>query len=111
MDDATNNYVKTLQDELERRTKDYDALKGELTGDNTNDTPANVVKSSLLDNVPDYIKNIDALAQASDSESVRLAANKLLVEWAVTDRLVTGADATDEEFRNLLKQLSKQKGS
>jgi hypothetical protein len=110
MDDATDNYVKTLQDELERRNKDYEALKSELTGDDPDNTPATVIKSSLLENVPEYVKNIDALAQASDSESVKLAANKLLIEWAVTDRLVTGADATDEEFRTLLKQLAKQKG-
>lgn len=105
------DYIKSLQQELERREQDNKALREELSGAPTSETPANVIKSSLLDNVPDYIKNIDALAQASDSDSVRLQANKLLIEWAVTDRLITGTDPTDDEFKKLLKQLTTKKGS
>jgi len=103
------NYVRTLQQELERRNKENEALRSELTGEPDSNNPAQVIKSTLLDNVPEYIKNIDALAQASDSESVRLQANKLLIEWAVTDKLVTGADDANDEFKQLLKQLQKQR--
>jgi hypothetical protein len=109
MGSDAENYVKTLQDELAKRNADFAALKGELTGGTVDTTPASVIKSSLIDSVPEYIRNIDALAHASDSESVRLQANKLLIEWAVTDKLITGGDDANEEFRQLLKNLSKEK--
>jgi hypothetical protein len=98
------DYLTSLQEEIERKDKDLEALRSELQGNN--EMPANVIKTSLIPEVPNYIKNIDALACASESDSVRLQANKLLIEWAVTDKLITGSDGADDEFKKLLKQLT-----
>jgi len=97
-------YIHSLQQEIAQKDKDLQALRSELK--NEDSMPAEVVKTALVPEVPTYIKNIDSLAQASESESVRLAANKLLVEWALTDKLITGSDGADEEFKKLLKQLT-----
>lgn len=101
MDD---NYVLSLQQEIQQKDADLNALRSELQ--NNEEVAADVVKSALLSEVPSYISNIDALAQAADSESVKLQANKLLIEWAITDKLITGTDPTDDEFKKLLKQLT-----
>lgn len=103
------DYVKTLQAEIERQKKDTAALRAELTG--SDETPAAAVKGGLLPSVPQYILNIHHLAESSDSEAVRLQANKLLVEWAVTDKLVVGETTADAEFKQLLKALSKKEAS
>jgi len=97
-------YIHSLQQEIAQKDKDLQALRSELKNEEL--VPADVVKTALVPEVPEYIKNIDALAHASESESVRLAANKLLVEWALTDKLITGSDGADEEFKKLLKQLT-----
>jgi len=102
------DYVKTLQDELERRDKDLEAIRSELTGPKSS-KPADVIKEALLDNVPEYIANLDALARAADSESVRLQANKLLIEWVVTEKLTTGDSTADQSFRDLIAELKKPK--
>lgn len=98
------SYIQTLQQEIERKDRDLAALRSELK--NENELPANVIKDALIDEVPQYIKNIDALAKASESESVRLAANKLLIEWAVTDKLISGSDPADDDFKKLLQKLA-----
>src|SRR6266404_3378953 len=103
-----NTYIKTLQDEIAQRDKDNEALRQELRntgGANVSKSSAAAVKESLVDRVPSYIANIDALAEAADSESVRLTANKLLVEWAITGKLEEGSLDADEDFKNLLKAI------
>lgn len=105
------SYIKTLQQEIEQAEKDKLALRQELTatgGQDTPETPAQVIKKSLLPNAPEYIQNLDALAHSADSESVRMQANKLLIEWAVTDKLVTGDDDADAELKDLLKKITKK---
>lgn len=105
MDDT---YLQSLQAEIDRKDQDLKALRSELKNDN--EMPAEAVKKSLVDEVPAYIKEIDALARAADSESVRLQANKLLIEWAVTDKLITGSDPADNDFKKLLQQLTNKEG-
>lgn len=102
------DYIKTLQQEIEQREKDLKALQEELSGDT--ETNAGAVKKALTPNVPEYISNIHSLAVAADSESVRLQANKLLIEWAVTNKLEMGDLSADDDFKSLLKAI-KSKGA
>lgn len=106
------DYVQTLQDEITRLKKDKAALQAELTvdgGETQDDTNAAAVKKALVPGVPSYISNIHDLALAADSESVRLQANKLLIEWAITSKLdVADLDANDD-FKKLLEAIKKKK--
>lgn len=106
------DWQSDLQNEIEQLKKDKAALQGELkaTGDDEkdNETNASAVKKGLIPFVPTYIQNIDALAHSADSESVRLAANKTLIEWAITSRLEAGDTDANEDFKKLLQKIGKQ---
>lgn len=105
------DYIRTLQDEIEQQKKDKEALIAELNnggGAEVKKTNASVVKESLVPSVPNYLSNIQDLALCADSESVRLQANKLLVEWAITDKLDIGSLDADEDFKNLLKAIKRK---
>lgn len=105
------DYVATLQKEIQRLEQDKKALQSELStqgGEKQDETNAAAVKKALVPGVPEYISNIHSLALAADSESVRLQANKLLIEWAVTSKLDVGDLDADDDFKALLKAIKKK---
>lgn len=95
-----------LLKEKESLEKDNEALRAELKSGNPDlNNSAAVVKNALLPEVPYYVAEIDALARSADSEGVRLQANKLLIEWALTDKLNTVGTQADDTFKNLLLKI------
>lgn len=108
MTQSQENYIKSLQQEIEQRDKDVKALQQELRKPESENAPATTIKNALVSEVPTYIRNINDLAIAAESESVRLQANKLLIEWAITERLATGAADADDNFKALIKELRRK---
>lgn len=101
-------YAQSLQSELDKANADKAALIQELSsGDGENNIQA--IQDALLPEVPQLVVNIIQLANAADSESVRLAASRLGLEIAVGGKLggkIGGSDA-DEDFKKLIQKIKK----
>lgn len=105
---ALSEYELALQAEISELKQDKAALAAELNdggGSKVEVSSTTAVKSALLPHVPQYIKNIAELADAADSESVMLQANKLLIEWALTNKLDAAGTEADDEFKTLLTSI------
>lgn len=96
--------LESLQEQLDQLKKDKEALASELKA-GSNETNATAIQEAVLPHVPQFITNMIELANFSDSDSVKLNANKILIEWVVGGKLGAGAGSSDDEFRNLLASI------
>jgi hypothetical protein len=83
----------SLQDEIDKLTKDKDALAAEFT--NPSDTEEST-KQQLATLIPEAIAQISMLVTHAESESVRFAASKYVLEHT---------SSTGDTIEELIKQL------
>jgi hypothetical protein len=87
-----------LQDEIEKLKQDNKALKEEFA---TPDNSAENISKQLSALIPEAIYNLSHLITHGESESVRLAASKYVLDIART------STTADDALSNLLRDISK----
>lgn len=101
-----DKFVKSLQTEVQQLNADKKALIEELQS-GTDETNVTVVKEALLEQVPQFVVNIINLANAADSEAVRLSASRLGIEFALGGKLGLGETKQDKDFKKLFDRIKK----
>lgn len=107
---ASDTYAAKLRKEVEQLKADKKALQDEMhAGDeNTVDDDPTQAKRIFKKYVPGAITQIILLAEAADSESVKLNANKFIIQAGLSD-LLSGKEAADQNFTNLLEKIKATK--
>lgn len=107
MSNTESEYIRSLQEEIVKHKADKEALVAEFAKSADPNTDVRIAKEAFARASAQAITNVILLSEVSDSDSVRLAASKYVIEAGLGSKL-TEADSNDGALKELFESIRKK---